>query len=839
MGAEPEVQIKHKMGRERKRMLLRAVAGSSTLAILAGTAPVAHAQTVGAALAQAQAAPPPVENPASPETGDIIVTAQKRSSSLQKVPFSISATTEAQIRNSGSASIADLARNVAGLTIADLGPGQSTVSIRGVSSGQVVRDESSRKETVGIYLDESAISSALFTPDLDFFDLNRVEVLRGPQGTLFGSGSEGGTLRYISNTPNLTKVEGSLEATGGLVDHGSAQYAGKALLNIPIIEGKAAIRAVGYYDHFGGFIDAITPSGAIEQNVNDGKRYGGRLAVTLAPTATLTITPRVTYQKLETNGFPRADVANFFRNPYTTVRTPGTFGPYQQYRQTPEGLTDSFLLVDNTINWDIGAVTATSISSYIHRRIEVLRDAAQGVDQITGVLIGIPGTTTLNAPLNDRTKYHSFSQELRLASNGNSPFRWVVGGYYVDQRKKYGQTITNPGFASLFNTVTGAGLDGRAGAPLTSDINVIYASDFDIHTRQYAAFGEASYDITDRLTATGGLRYYNFKEDRVAIQTGFLNCGNSLTDCATPANLSSANTKSNGFNPRGIISYKVAPTVTVDAQASRGFRLGGINDPLVTGICGDDIAALGGRDIRQFGDEHVWNYELGAKTQTADRRVTFNVAAYYIDIRDLQVSARLRCSSTIIVNVPKSRTIGFEAEFSARPTDSFSFGVNFSYNDSKVQQGVNIPDGTGGPDLIQKGDRLPTSPKYQISTNAAFETPVSVGYKAFINGVIQFQSDSYSFLADQRNGGTLQFPVRFGRTTPLNISFPTKLQPYALGNLRFGVRMEKSWEAAVFVNNIWNERAELALDRERGGEGRVSYLVNQPRTIGIDLRYNF
>ena len=469
----------------------------------------------------------------------------------------------------------------------------------------------------------------------------------------------------------------------------------------------------------------------------------------------------------------------------------------------------------------------------------MLRDAAQGIDQITTVLIGIPGVSTLDAPLLDRTRYHSFSQELRLASNGSGPFRWVIGGYYTDQHKTYGQTIRNPGFATQFNNITGAGLDGRAGAPLTSDTNVIYASAFDILTKQYAGFGEAGYDITSRLTATAGIRYYNFKEDRDAIQTGFLNCGNSLTDCATPANLRHAVSKSNGVSPRGILAYKVSPTVTLDAQVSRGFRLGGVNDPLVTGICGQDIAALGGRDITKFGDEHVWNYEAGFKAQTADRRVTFNASAYYIDISDLQVSARLRCSSTIIVNVPKARTIGFEAEVNARPTDNFSFGVNFSYNDSKVRRGVNIPDGTSGQDLIQKGDRLPTTPKYQVSTNASFEQPVSADVQAFVNGVIQFQSDTYSFLADQRNSSTLPFAINFGRTTPFNVAFPSKLPAYALGNLRFGVRGGKTWEVAAFVNNVWNERALLALDRERGGEGRVSYLVSQPRTIGIDLRHNF
>ena len=818
------------------RTLIRALESGSLFALLAAMGTLANAQTVGAEAPQTPASS--IDN-STPSPSDIIVTAQKRSSSLQKVPFSIAATSEAQIRNSGSANIADLARNIAGLSIADLGPGQSSVAIRGVSSGQVTRDESSRKETVGVYLDESAISSALFTPDLDFFDLNRVEVLRGPQGTLFGSGSEGGTIRYITNTPNLTKLEGSVEASGGTIDSGSAQYSGKAMINLPIVTDKIALRAVGYYDRIGGFIDAIRPDGAIDKNVNDGKKYGGRVAVTLAPSETVTITPRVIYQKLRTYGFPRADVFNSFLNPYTTTRAPGIFGRYQQYDTTREGLSDNFLLADNKIDWDLGRATITSVSSYIHRKIDVLRDAAQNIDVVTGSEIGIAGTSLLSAPLFDHTKYHSFSQELRVASNGSGPFRWLIGGFYSSQEKRYGQTIDDPGFTDLFNEATGAGLDAQASAPLSTDPDNIYVSSFNIRTKQYAAFGEASIDLTSRFTATGGLRYNNYKEARTAVQTGFLNCGSSLTDCATPADLQHATTKSKGVNPRGILSYKVAPTVTLDAQVSRGFRLGGINDPLITGLCGTDIAALGGRDIRKFGDEHVWNYEIGAKTQTADRRATFNVSAYYIDINDLQVSARLRCSSTIIVNVPKARTFGLEAEFSVRPTDHISFGANFSYNNSKVLKGVNIPDGTDGQDLIQRGDRLPVSPRYQFSLNIAYERSIAGDISGFATGVFQYQSDTYSYLGDQRNNSTLPFEVLFGRTAPLSVALPTTLPGYTLGNVRFGLRMKKTWEAAVFINNVWNERAELALDREGGGTGRVSYLINQPRTIGLDMRYNF
>src|SRR5258706_2779307 len=379
---------------------------------------------------------------------ELIVTAQKRESTIQKVPFSVAAQSEAQIRATGATNLPDLARNVAGLAIADLGPGQSQVAIRGVSSGQVVRDESSRKETVGIYLDESVISSALFTPDLELFDLQRLEVLRGPQGTLFGSGSEGGTIRYITVQPKLGAMEGVVEVGGGGIQHGSGFYDAKGAVNVPLGD-MAALRAVAYYDHFGGFIDAIDQSGAIHQNVNDGNKYGGRLALLFKPTDNITITPRLVYQHLETNGYPRGDVWNLFRNPFTTTRPAGTFGPLQQFRQTPEGLTDRFVLGDVVANVDLSGVKFTSVSSYTDRDVKVLRDTAQLAGQIDEVLIGVPGSAVLNAPLVDHTTLKVFSQEVRLASNTSGPLTWLVGAFYLHQDKTYGQHLSVPGYEAM------------------------------------------------------------------------------------------------------------------------------------------------------------------------------------------------------------------------------------------------------------------------------------------------------------------------------------------------------------------------------------------------------
>src|SRR5215469_1296443 len=205
--------------------------------------------------------------------------------------------------------IVDLARNVAGLAIADLGPGQSQMAIRGISSGQVIRDQPGLKEQVGVYLDASPISIALFTPDLELFDLDRFEVLRGPQGTLFGAGSEAGTVRYITRQPQLGKYEAITDASLETVENGGQGGMVRGAFNMPVGD-SAAVRLVLYYRHLPGFIDAIQPGGGVNMVFNDADPTGVRLSLLIKPNDALSITPRVVYQNLTTNGFPRVDQYN-------------------------------------------------------------------------------------------------------------------------------------------------------------------------------------------------------------------------------------------------------------------------------------------------------------------------------------------------------------------------------------------------------------------------------------------------------------------------------------------------------------------------------------------------
>ncbi len=751
---------------------------------------------------------------------EIVVTATKRSVNLQDVPISVAAMTESKLRDSGAENLVDTVRNIAGVAMADLGPGQSKIAIRGFSSGQVIRDESARKESVGIYLDESSIGVALFTPEIDLFDLNRVEVLRGPQGTLFGSGSISGTIRYITNQPNYQDMEGSVEVSASTIKGGSEGYSTKSFVNVPIVEGKSAVRAVGYYSKWGGFIDATTPSGAIWEDVNSGEKYGGRITFSFTPNDSLTITPRVVYQKLETDGYPRADVINFFKNEYTTTRPAGTFGDYEQFLLLREGTRDDFLMVDMKVENEFDGATFTSVTSYIDRDIKVTQDGSDLASHVNHVALGQAGALLfVPSPLVNISEIKAIAQEIRLASNDGSSFQWLIGGYYLNHQKDFGQRLDNSGFDELVTLDLPPSSDFTV--PLTSDSDVLYISDVPVDHEQASVFGEASYALTEQLTATLGLRWFDFQESRTARLLGLYSDVGNVEPFSR--------TSDSGFNPRFILSYKANDDLNLNLQASKGFRLGGINDPLIA-ICFDEVEG----DVERFDRETVWNYEAGIKSTMAEGRVQVNASAYHMVISGLQVTNRLGCSISVVGNVPKSKITGVEFEFFAIPTENIEVSFVANYNDAKVTEG-SMDTGVG------KGDILPTSPEFQMSASLTYTRPVSGDMDAYLSMTAQYTGSSYSVIADQHNGSSLPIKIEYGRADgdSLDVNYPSILDSYTLVNARLGIRQVSGWDVALYVNNLLNERATLALDRERGGSARIAHYINQPRTFGLTARNNF
>ncbi len=801
---------------------------SRKLSILAGTAMASSMMITGSSYADEDAGDKVVFE-------EILVTATKRASTIKDVPFSINAQTQTDIQRTGATSLEDLARNVAGLMIQNLGPGQSQVAIRGVSAGQIVRDQPGVKEQVGVYLDESVISLSLFTPDIDLYDLNRVEVLRGPQGTLFGSGSIGGTIRYITNQPNTDGFEGSVEGNLNTIDGGGTGGHIKGMINMPVSGDKAAVRVVGYHTEYAGFIDALREGGSIDKNVNSGSRSGGRVTLLLKPTDNITITPRVIYQEVNMDGNNRQEVYNLYANPYTTTRPPVQLAPRQQFLLLREGFQDQTLIADLTLTVSSDGFDVTSVSSYTDRDIEVSRDASALTGSVS-VDLGFPDSAVLlPSNLRDTTKVNQFTQELRVSSNDEGPFQWVGGVFYSNTDRFYKQSLPTPGYDAFVDAALGAGTSAAVAAGV-GPVDSPFYSELPYSLEQIAVFAEATYDLSDRLHFTAGGRYYDYEEVRSVTQVGLF--GNGVVDQVD-------RTASNGFTPRVLASYDVNDDITVNAQISKGFRLGGVNDPLNTALCNaSDLAIFGG--FQDYDDETLWNYEIGAKVNTGN--VSLNVAAFYTKISNLQVTLDAgSCSSRISFNVPDAHSQGVEFELKAQPISGFDVSVAGSFLQSEFDSTVLDSNGDvlGG---VRDGNRLPSVPKFNIGVTATYSFGLDAfgdNTEGYVSATFQHRSSIFTQPSDQEAGGQGNSILRqtsglaFGGATGLEETvLDLELDPYQTLNISAGIVME-NWEVVAYVNNLTDENANLSFDRERGGRARLGFRTNQPRTFGLTVRSYF
>ncbi|MEB3415551.1 TonB-dependent receptor [Alteriqipengyuania sp. WL0013] len=752
----------------------------------------------------------------------IVVTATKRDQTIQDVPFSINAQTAEDIQKTGATTLEDLSRNVAGLSVQNLGPGQSQVSVRGVSAGQVVRDQPGVKEQVGVYLDESVISLSLFTPDFDLFDLNRVETLRGPQGTLFGSGSVGGTIRYITNQPTLGVTEGTVEANINMVEEDDIGGALKGAVNLPLGD-NAALRVVGYWQHYGGFIDAIGPAGG--DNVNSGDRYGTRVALTFEPSPGFTITPRVAWQKVETGGFNRQEVFNLYANPFIT--NPVTLEERQQYLLLREAFEDETLLADLVIDIPVtDYATVTSVTSYINRDILVSRDASALTGSVS-VDLGYPdAAVALPSNLRDTTDFEGFTQELRIASTDAGPFQWLYGVYYSEVDRVYAQRLPTPGYAAATDAALGAGTSAAV-ANGFDNLDSPYNADLPYNIKQFAIFGELSYELTDRLTVTAGARAYDFEEERRFLSGGLFANGDDQTDSTT----------SDGVSPRFIVSYEASDNLTLNAQVSKGFRLGGVNDPLNATLCSANDLALFG-NFQSYEDETLWNYEVGAKAFGPG--FSFGAAAFYNDINNLQTTLDAgSCSSRIVFNVEEAYSRGIELEFGVEAAPGLDFSFSGSYVDA--QFGTTLPEPLATATGIRDGNRLASVPELQLSAAASYEFPVGDSASGYFAASVQHVGSRFTQPADQENNprtfvsGLPYLGAPGTDATVLDLELPE----YQLVNLSAGIDFDSGLSLIVYANNLLDENPLLSFDRERGGRARLGYSVGQPRTIGVTVRQSF
>ena len=479
-------------------------------------------------------------------------------------------------------------------------------------------------------------------------------------------------------------------------------------------------------------------------------------------------------------------------------------------------------------NWSIeGFFDVTYSASYIKRDLLVSRDASALTGSVGVDPIDFPDEDILlPSNLRDTTDLEQMTHELRLSSSDDSAFQWLAGVFYSDVERDYSQRLPTPGYDVLLERI---GLSS-ADTNFPNAVDSPYSSDLTYDLRQVALFGEATYKLLDRLGLTAGLRWYDWEEDKTFKSGGpFSNSAAQNQDVTV---------SSDGFTPRFMVSYDANDNVTVNAQISRGFRLGGVNDPLNQPLCKADYDTY--RIYQEFEDETLWNYEVGFKSSFEN--VTLNGSVFYTDIENLGVNVDAGdCSSRVAISVPESHTAGAELELSIQPTRSLLLAFAGSYVEAEFDSTIRTADGSGVVEGIEKGNRIPSVPDWQLSGSATYTLPGFLSAReSYISGSWQFVGDSITQSGDQVPGKEV-FPHKLpyagipgDQTTEVDLL----LDSYHLLNLSAGL-VYNNLEFVAYVKNLTDENVKLSFDRERGGRARLAYRVGQPRTFGVVTRMRF
>jgi outer membrane receptor protein involved in Fe transport len=751
---------------------------------LLGTAACLHAAGV-----RAQAAPAP--DAPSDALSEIVVTAEKRDSTVLKTPVSITAISGAELEAAGISSFATVAADTPGISIRSAGPGQNEIEMRGLTSS------GGAAPTVGFYLDEVPLSppaganNGKVVIDPDLYDLDRVEALRGPQGTLYGSGSMGGTVKLITAQPKLNEFEGSVQVTGshtqGADDNGSVNF----MLNLPVVNDSVALRLVGTELHDSGWIDRIvlpnfpleagfsltappgtviglprgnvlasTPS-AIYHNVNDEDLYGLRVSLLIKPTDDLSITPSYFYQRITQGGYDTYD-----NPPGTSVPTLAHYQPVDSAEPFVDEFTIGSVVVKDHFDW----ADVTFASSVWNREENQTMDLSEDFQALTQLNFFLP------SPLTEIDISHQWSEELRLASNQAGALQWLVGGY---DRTPY------IGFSNLINEAQPQ------------------------HIRQAAFFGNLSYQINPEFKATAGLRYYNYHSTMSVYDTGLFASGD-----ATQAFTIYDSQQNSGVTPMASLAYTPTDDLTLYANVAKGFRPGGGNQYVpVSGpaSCLSSLELFGQTSApNTYGPDTVWSYEIGEKARALDGRVTINSSIYYESWRSIQLQVPLPCGFFYTANAEKAGVYGTELEVQAKLAAPLTLSVNGGYTHSTY--GEDSPE-TG----FTEGERVPDVPLYTAGMALNYDAPIWNGYRLL------------GRLDDSHVGPIVDY------------TFAQNMLPgHNIANARIGLAWQQitGW---AFVNNIADTRAELSDTNSLGANGafvnRVS--TNQPRTVGLTLNYKF
>lgn len=706
---------------------------------------------------------------------EIVVTASKRgyAESLQSMAMSIQALPQATLEQAGVRDFMDFARMAPSVSITGTDTGTPQVSIRGVRTTEVPAQTTQENPLTSIYLDDLPVSMANFNPNLDLFDIQRIEVLRGPQGTLYGAGAMGGNIRFVTNQPNLEAIEARFEGSIATTRRGGEVYDAKALVNVPVVADKFALRITGTSHWDNGYVDnTFLEIDDFDRN----RRKGVRVAALFQPTEDLSITANVIYQ--DTNyKFGRA----FVNAPPGEV--PDLRNPSQNlYGNVP--FDDELTIYNLTGEYDLGFATLFSSTSYFKRDLLEGGTAQGTVEAIFGVQVGAP-----NRSVWDNS---DFVQEFRLTSNEDRRLNWVVGAFYSKRKMHMEQDFTVENAEDLFGFPTGG-----FGEPHP---DILFYGDTTTKQKQYALFGEATYKFTEQLHATAGVRWFKWEQDFDLYFAGLFSGG--------PFDIQEQNSATK-VNPKFALSYHGNDDWMVYASAAQGYRLGGLNEPVPPDLCGTDLDAVGLDEAPlTFDPDSLWSYEVGAKSEWLERRMTLNVAAFYVDWTNIQTLKMLpSCGYYFTENAGALTSKGLEVELVAMPASGLTVSLSGTYTDASLNEDV--------PNLLASdGDRTPFVPKWAATAAVDYMQPITDRLNGFARFDVQYVGQRY---------------------TEFNQTIGLPLPAYEIVNVHLGVE-SGPWEVALFAKNLFDKRAILS-----GGLSTdvITYNIERPRTIGVTLRARY
>jgi iron complex outermembrane receptor protein len=702
---------------------------------------------------------------------DIVVTAQKRREALKEVPLSVTALRGEDLARRQQRSFADYASSVPGLSLESQGPGVTRVTLRGLNAGGV-------GSTVAIYVDESPFGSSTallnggsLAGDIDTWDLQRVEVLSGPQGTLYGANAQGGLIKFVANTPDTSGFEGAAELAWEAIKGGDSGLAVRGMVNLPLGD-SVAVRVSGFEQKLPGFIDNTLLG---NRDINGGRKFGGRAAILLKPTETLSVTLTAMGQQTRYGGTYVIDT-----DPVTLE--PG-HGDLVQQRYLRENMRFRYQNYNGTANWDLGAVTLISTTSY------GILDARQPIDfssiyalepityreYLTDYLFGEPLALGLLQNINLK----KFTQEVRLASAASDRLEWQVGGYYTHEKAYLNQLFTG----YILGTQTPS-----PNLPLLQTLTL--SSTYS----EYAGFANATLKLSPAFDVRVGGRYSDNRQEALEVGDGYFFGGNPISFTA----------KSVGK----VFTYSVAPRWTVNrdlmvyARVASGFRPGGPNilppmaDPAVP---------------RQYDADTTTNYELGVRSTLFGGRLSLDLTAFLVDWDHIQLLQIVQ-NTGVNANGGKARSQGIEWNIAAVPVKGLTFKFVGAYTDAKL-----TTSSTASIEAVA-GSRLPFVSKWSQSVDAEYSFPVFSSYSAYIGG-------RWSYVGDRYSGFDLG---------------GQKLIPhYDTIDLRLGLQ-GKRYSGGLYIKNAGNSRGLTSY-----GSGVIapdqlgSASIVQPRTIGLSLSGRF